>query len=189
MSLCNVYLSIWNFYITFVETFKLINMRTNYLLPNQFKKIGWFLFIPSCILGVILLFIAWDAPAIPGLDWFNWNVFAIATEELFSDPQFFAVVQTNVLDEIISLLLIISAIFIAFSKEKKEDEYISKIRLESLVWATYVNYAVLALAIMFVYDLAFFWILVFNMFTMLLVFIIRFNWALYKSKKQVRDEE
>ena len=189
MSLCNVYLSIWNFYITFVETFKLVNMKTNYLLPNQFKKIGWFLFIPSFILGAILLFVFWEAPNIPGLDWFNLNVLAIATEELFSDPRFFVIVKTNVLDEIISLVIIISALFIAFSKEKKEDEYISKIRLESLVWATYVNYAILALAIMFVYEGSFFWMLVFNMFTILLFFIIRFNWALYKSKKQIRDEE
>lgn len=164
-------------------------MKTNYLLPNEFKKIGWFLFIPSCIFGAILLFMFWEAQNIPGLDWFNWNVPAIATEEPLSDPQFFLIVKTNVLDEIISLLIIISALFVAFSKEKQEDEYISKIRLESLVWATYVNYAVLALAIIFVYDLAFFWILVFNMFTILLFFIIRFNWVLYKSKKQVRDEE
>ncbi len=32
------------------------------------------------------------------------------------------------------------------------------------------------------------WI-VFNMFTILLFFIIRFNWVIYKSKKQAADEK
>jgi hypothetical protein len=87
------------------------------------------------------------------------------------------------------LLLIIGAILIAFSKEKFEDEFISKIRLESLVWAIYLNYAVLILAIIFIYDMTFFWVIVLNMFTLLFFFIFRFNWALIKSKKQIRDEE
>jgi hypothetical protein len=45
------------------------------------------------------------------------------------------------------------------------------------------------LTILFIYDLIFFWVLVFNMFTVLIFFIFRFNWMLYKSKKQIRDEE
>jgi hypothetical protein len=93
------------------------------------------------------------------------------------------------LDEISGLLLIIGGLLIVSSKAKSEDEFISKIRLESLLWATYVNYFILILTIIFIYDLIFFWILVFNMFTVLIFFIFRFNWVLYKSKKQIRDEE
>ncbi|MGB3922738.1 MAG: hypothetical protein WBL00_02275, partial [Bacteroidales bacterium] len=97
--------------------------------------------------------------------------------------------ENNVLDEISSILLIIGALLIAFSKEKTEDEFISKIRLESLVWATYINYAILIFAIIFIYDMTFLWVLVFNMFTLLVFFLIRFNWALYKSKNQISNEE
>ena len=102
---------------------------------------------------------------------------------------FFSITENNILDEIIGLLLIIGALLIAFSKEKSEDEFISKIRLESLVWATYINFAILIFTIIFIYDMIFFWVLVFNMFTVLIFFIIRFNWALYKSKNQIKDEE
>jgi hypothetical protein len=86
-------------------------------------------------------------------------------------------VKNNVFDELIGLLLIAGGLFIAFSKEETEDEFIAKIRLESLVWATYFNYAILMLSVIFVYGMSFFGVLVFNMFTLLLFFIIRFNWA------------
>jgi hypothetical protein len=58
-----------------------------------------------------------------------------------------------------------------------------------LVWATYVNYGVLLLAFIFVYDLSFLWIMIFNMFTILAFFIIRFNWQLYKLHNTVSNEE
>lgn len=141
------------------------------------------LFIPGIILGIMYLIYQTD------LGIFNIKVFAVAREEIFKDVSFFTVSENNVLDEISGLFLIIGSIFIAFSKEKCEDEFISRIRLESLVWATYVNYAILILAIVFVYDMAFFWVLVFNMFTLLVFFLIRFNWALNKLKKQISDEE
>jgi len=158
-------------------------MKTNYLFPNRFKKIGWFLFVPGVILG--LLFLIFE----PDIKFLNIKVLSIAEKSIFSDADFFTITKNNVLDEIASILLIIGAIFIAFSKEKTEDEFIAKIRLESLVWATYINYAILIFTIIFIYDLTFLWVLVFNMFTLLFFFLIRFNWALYKSKNQISNEE
>lgn len=158
-------------------------MKTNYLFPNRFKKIGWFLFVPGVILG--LLFLIFE----PDIDFLNIKVLSIAEKSIFSDAKYFSISENNVLDEIASILLIVGAIFIAFSKEKIEDEFIAKIRLESLVWATYINYAILLIAIIFIYDLTFLWVLVFNMFTLLFFFLIRFNWALYKSKNQISNEE
>jgi hypothetical protein len=102
-------------------------MKTNYLFPNRFKKIGWLLFIPGIILGIVFLIYESD------ISLFNISVFAIAEEEILSDATYFSILRNNVLDEITSLLLIIGALLIAFSKEKSEDEFISKIRLESLV--------------------------------------------------------
>ena len=158
-------------------------MKTNYLLPNQFKKIGWLLFIPGIALGIFFLINQSE------LEFLNVTVFSIAEQPIFENAKFFKFTENNILDELIGLLLITGAIFIAFSKERSEDEFISKLRLESLVWATYINYAILILAMVFVYDMAFFWVLVFNMFTLLIFFIIRFNWAVHKSKNQIRDEE
>jgi len=165
-------------------------MKTNYLLPNQCKKIGWFLFIPGFILGILQLIFEFK------FDWLNIKVFAIydpyfsfANNGFTSHNLFFHITKTNALDEILGLLLIIGSIFIALSKEKSEDEFISKIRLESLVWATYVNYAILALAILFVFNISFYYVMIFNMFTLLIFFIIRFNWMIYKLKKSIKNEE
>jgi hypothetical protein len=158
-------------------------MKTNYLFPSVFKKIGWFLFVASIVLG-IFYFVKNSEP-----EFLNVAVFAIAEQPLLNKTAYFSFTSNNIFDEIIGLLLIIGSLFIAFSKERFEDEYISKIRLDSLVWAVYINYIVLILSIIFVYDFIFFWVLVFNMFTILIFFIVRFNWAMYKSKKLLRNEE
>jgi hypothetical protein len=158
-------------------------MKTNYLLPNEFKRIGWFLFIPGILLGMVYLIIQ------PDIDFLNVTVFSIAENDLFEERKNFTLTKNNILDEISGLLIIVGALFIAFSKEKSEDEFISKIRLDSLVWATYVNYTILIFTIIFLYEMAFLWVMIFNMFTLLIFFIIRYNWALYNFKKQIGDEE
>ena len=158
-------------------------MKISYLFPNKFKNIGWFIFIPSALLGCITFVFEYEPSAL------DFNVFAIFIEELLGDRYFSGVVNNNILNEIFGILTIMSSILVAFSKEKLEDEYISKIRLESLVWAVYFNYAILLIAFLFIFDLAFLWVMIFNMFTILLFFIIRFNWQISKLQKAMRYEE
>lgn len=162
-------------------------MKMQYLLPNKFKKIGWLIFIPVSLLGISWLI--FEPLFEPKLDLLEFNVFALVSGGILNDTYVFQVIENNILDEFIGVLFIISSIFIAFSKEKTEDEFIAMIRLESLVWATYINYGVLILALIFVYDIPFFWVLVFNMFTTLIFFIIRYNWALNNSKKSIENEK
>jgi hypothetical protein len=161
-------------------------MKTNYLLSNQFKRVGWILFIPSLVLG--LLFVIFQIEP----KFLDIKTFALLESSLAPwDPGlvFCSITQTNAIDELIGILLIVSSFFIAFSKEKQEDEFISKMRLESLLWATYVNYVILIITILLVYGMSFFWVLVFNIFTILLFFIVRFNWIIRKSRKLVKDEK
>jgi len=158
-------------------------MKVNYLFPNKYKKIGWVILIPSAIIGFITLILEYE----PGF--LNLNVPALFIDELFGDKHFFGVVKNNVLNEILGVLIIISSLLVAFSKEKSEDEYISKIRLESLVWAVYVNYGILLISFVFIFDLSFLWVMIFNMFTVLLFFIIRFNWQISKLKNSAGYEE
>lgn len=158
-------------------------MKSNYLFPNRFRKIGWILFIPGIFLGIMFLFSG------SGINFLDTKVLSIAEKPIIGKTVFFSLSTNNILDELASLFLIIGALFIAFSKQKHEDEFISKIRLESLVWATYVNYIVLIISLLFIYDMIFFWVIVFNIFTILIFFIFRFNWVLNKSKNLIRDEE
>jgi hypothetical protein len=153
-------------------------MSTKYLIPHQFKKIGWCILLLGIVLGIH--FIA-----------FNTN-FDILKFEVFSinfTKEFISFEKNNIYDELISVLVIVGALLVAFSKEKTEDEYLIKIRLISLVKATIVNYVILLFAIMSVYDFDFYWILVFNMFTTLILYIVLFNTSLLKIKKDLYYEE
>ena len=159
-------------------------MKLNFLFPSKFKRIGWFTLIPSAIIGLSTLIYEYEP------SFLDFNVPAIFVDELFSvNKKTFRMVTNNILNEILGVLIIISTFFVAFSKEKSEDEYISKIRFESLAWAVYFNYAILILTVLFIYDFAFLWVMVFNMFTVLLFFIVRFNWQISKLKKSASYEE
>ena len=158
-------------------------MKLNYLFPNKYKKIGWLIFIPSAIIGLATLIFEFEPNSL------DFNMPAIFINKLFGDKHFIGIVNNNVLNEILGVLIILSSLLVAFSKEESEDEYISKIRLESLVWAVYFNYAILLISFVLIFDLAFLWVMIFNMFTILLFFIIRFNWQISKLKKIVHYEE
>lgn len=164
-------------------------MKMNYLFPHRFKKFGWIVFIP------VLLFLI---PIFLNEEWFgdlfnpsmNFYVLAIVNDDFLSSGiQFFKMIQNNIADELIFCLLVLSGILVGFSKVKIEDEMVSKIRLESLVWATYVNYAILLVAIIFVYGMKFLDVLYINIFSLLFFFIIRFHWKLYQYNKISNDEE
>ncbi len=151
-------------------------MKLNYLFPSKYKRIGWFIFIPTLIFGLFTIIFEYEPEIL------DTKVFAIFIDEFFKEDRFLGMLDNNILNEILGIIMIISSVLVAFSKEVNEDEYISKIRLESLVWAVYLNYAILLLAFVFVYGMSFLWVMIFNMFTILIFFIIRFNWQIRKLK-------
>ncbi len=157
-------------------------MSTPLLLPNKFKKIGWCIFIPAFIAGCILCITDYQAA------WLQTKVFAIVNEELFGQSQFFRLIKTNITNTLVGAVFIIGSILVTFSKEKVEDEFISDLRLKSLQWSLLVNNLLLLFAFIFIYGTTFISIMVYNMFTMVLIFIIRFNYILYKNTKFSTNE-
>ena len=97
--------------------------------------------------------------------------------------------NNNLLNELLGVLIILSGLVVVFSREKIEDEFIEKIRLESLVWSVYVNYILLFLATVILYSFDFLFFMTCNMFTLLIFFIVRFNWQISKLKKTSSDEK
>lgn len=158
-------------------------METKLLLPNKYKLIGWCLLIPATIMGLILIFTDYDAFPIRA------KVFAIFNEELFEEKQSFSFIETNITNTIVGVLFIVGAMFVGFSKEKREDEFIAKLRLSSLLWSVWVNYILLLLGFLFIYGAAFFTVMIYNMFTVLIIFIVRFNYILHTNSKSVSDEK
>ena len=149
-------------------------MKLQYLFPNRFKKIGWFILIPFIALGFY-----WKTYE-PEPYFLNVNIPSFLSD---NETPFSSSSKGNLLDEIISIFIIVGSFLVAFSKEVKEDEFIAKIRLDSLVWSVYFNYTVLALAIIFIHGWVFLDVMLYNLFTVIFFFIIRFNWMLYKMKQ------
>jgi hypothetical protein len=162
-------------------------MKTRYLFPHRFKKLGWILLVPSLILGLLL------TNEVISFPWLEMNVFALYDPAMLGEKtgakEAFEIIENNLADEIIACLLIVSTLLVACSEVRQEDEYIGKLRLESLLWATYVNAGFLIFCIFFVYGLGFYQIMVYNLFTLMLLFLVRFHLVLYKASKVPAYEE
>ncbi len=108
----------------------------NYLFPNRFKNLSGWVFYLSLIIGFIL----WNTDAfdnylvIPVPDLFG----TVGTDGLFDRGSGW--MKNGVLDELFTVLIIVSGLIHSFSKEKVEDELIGKLRLDSLIWSLYINY-------------------------------------------------
>jgi hypothetical protein len=159
-------------------------MKTRFLFPNNFKTLGWVLFVPS----LLLLFSSSIFNVSPD-DFLTVDVFAIYQESIGENYGFFEVITNSISDELLTFGMILGGIFIGFSRLKVEDEMISKIRYESLVWATYFNYGLILFFTLFIYGIPYLNVLFYNMFSLLLFFIIRFHYMIYKLNKTNPDDE
>lgn len=146
-------------------------MKSSYLLSNKYKIPGWILLIAGLIAGVFLSISDFES------DLLKVNVFAIYNDDdlFMNNSGFFKILENSIVNELVALAVVIGGLLVGFSKEKVEDEFIYKLRKDSLVWAIIFNYIVLMFSIIFIYGFTFFNVLVYNMFTPLLFFILRFN--------------
>ena len=158
-------------------------MSSKLLLPNRYKTLGWFILIPSTLVGLILAYHQF------GLDWIWARVFAIANDGKEGNYMYLGSRYTNITNTVVGSCFIIGALLVSFSKEKNEDEYIAEIRLSSLLWAVWVSYILLLIAFLLIYGSPFLDVMVYNMFTVLIIFIVRFNYILHKNSKTVSDEK
>ena len=143
-------------------------MNSNLLIANKYKKLGIVLLVPSLVLGALYRFADFS------FDFLNIDVNVIGRRNFFDE-------QINLTDEFALTGIIIGLLLIAFSREKTEDEYIGKIRLESLQWAVLINYILLIIATWLVHGFAFVDVMMYNMLTILVIFIVRFHYVLKRN--------
>lgn len=153
------------------------------LLPHRYKQLGWPLLLAGIILWIIVL--VYGEENIP----LNVKTFAMVYGDLLKDTRYFSMVELNITDTLAGICFIAGALLIVFSKEKNEDEFISNLRLSSLLWAVLANYVLLLLAFIFIHGMAFLDVMLYNMFTVLILFIARFNYVLYRNRKSMVSEK
>jgi hypothetical protein len=140
------------------------------LLPHSWQKTGYLLLPIFLVLGIAFLFFDYTIPWLSYISHGSHTIFDAG--------------NNNFTDELAAIGTIISLLLIGFSKEKTEDEMIQFIRLESLHWAVYANYLVLAICIIFIYGGFFFQVMIWNMFTVLIIYIVRFKYLMFHYNKQ-----
>jgi len=148
-------------------------MESSLLLPNRYKRIGLLILAPSLVLGILVRFFDFQFSFLT-LQYFKTG---INTKNMHLED------AINLTDELALTGIIVSLLFIAFAREKTEDEYIAHTRLESLKWAVLINYLLLLLATWLVHGFSYIDVMMYNMLTVLIIFIVRFNYVLNNSKK------
>ena len=118
----------------------------------------------------------------------GWVVFAISAAIgayiLFTDNT-----DSYLLNNIAIIGACIGAILATCSRENVEDEMTGQIRLNSLLIALYINYAILIVCSLVIYDLDFLSVMLYNMFTILLIFMVVFRWKIWRVKKATENEQ
>ena len=149
-------------------------MRTNYLFPFRSRYFG---------IGLILVHfpikLLWDSLYPEG--YAKQSSSSVSGSFLFSPPHLFFIGTT--------LMVLIGLFLIAFSRERVEDEQIIQLRLDSLRWAIYLNYAILLFSLVFTPGSGSNHILLLNIWLPLLFFILRFQWVLYKLNRSARSND
>ncbi len=153
-------------------------MKNEFYFPNRFKKIGLVLFLLGLTAWILLL------TGFTPESLFKTRVFALYTDSFIGQGGgFFRMVENEIYDELIGVLALVGLMFIGFSKEKEEDEFVQRIRLNALKWAVFVNYGLLLFAMVFIYGMIFFNVMMYNMFTVLIIYILRFYYLMFKFRR------
>ena len=144
-----------------------MHMTNKLLLPNKYKLLGFVLLLIFLALGIAVYL-------------FEFSIPALTVHQRKDRKGIFEVI--NFTDEIALTGIIVSLFFIAFAREKNEDEFITHTRLESWQWAVLTNYILLMIATWVVHGFHYIDVMMYNMLTILIIFIIRFHYVLYKTR-------
>ena len=150
-------------------------MKTQFLLPTRFKKLGLCMFVPFVIMAVLQWF--------GGVALQPYTHWKLPLPAIYDGCRWFSMVSDTVYDEVWIIGLLLSLTFIALAKEKVEDEMITKIRLESMAWALWVTVVVFALETLWVFGFAYMESTFLTLFIYLIIFIAKFHYEMFKLKR------
>lgn len=133
----------------------------NHLFPHSFLTVGWILFVPSLILGALIMF----------------NVLSST-----------GIVET-IENDVAIIGIVLGSLFIVCSKERIEDEMTTSIRLASLLKSIYVYVALLIICTLFLNGFNFFWFAMINLVLFPIIFVCIFRLEIHRYKMIANDEE
>ena len=111
-------------------------MKTNHLFPHRFKWIGWCLFVPFALLFFVApIFSETFDDNLISFPTLSIGVKALNGFRLEGNEMGFtaAFERQDMFHEICIIAMSVALLFIAFAREKDEDEYVEHLRLHSFV--------------------------------------------------------
>lgn len=153
------------------------------LFPHRFQKVGWVILAIALVVDLYVL-IGW---------WHNGNMvehhFRSGCSGACTLLGWLENYGSYVLNNVAIVGTVVGALLVCCSREKVEDEMIGAIRHNSLLVALYVNYGLLIVAALLLYDLDFLNVMLYGMFSILLIFLVVFRLWLRRVRKGGGDEE
>ena len=147
-------------------------MKKNYLFPHRFRIIGWVLAIVA-VAGYLCL------------TEFHFKMPSLYFDTFFDDENesgFFRMARADTLSLAMPVLTI-GLLFIGFSKEKVEDEFVQYLRTQSLIWATYLTAALFIIATLLIYGISYLYVPFLVFFVFLILFIVKFRIEVHRANK------
>lgn len=136
-----------------------------FLLPYPWKFAGIFLSLCGIVLAIFYL-------------WFDFRftlpVFAVYSS--FLETKMFTTFSTNFADDLILLLLLCGFGLIVFTKERIESEQMDLFRIKAVVIAFIANIIFLIFSVLFIFGSGFIGVLVLNLFSLPIFYLIIFNY-------------
>jgi FlaA1/EpsC-like NDP-sugar epimerase len=160
---------------------KTIKSNDKFLLPGKLRFVGYLLLIPAAALGIIR-FRYGIKP-----EFFEFHELAVYS--VYLETKTFEIIQNNFIDETVGITLLFSLFFIAFSKEKTENEFVMTLRLKSFFIAAYSNIIFLLFSFLFIYGIGFIKILIINIYFFFIAYILVFRYFYFiKYKNEITEE-
>lgn len=133
----------------------------NLLFPRSFRLVGWILFVPAIIMGILIVS---GSCALTG-------------------------VAETVENDAVIIGIALGAVFIVCSKEAREDEMTRSIRLSALLNALYVYVVLLIASTLLINGVEFFWFMVVNLVLLPVIYVVMFRLEMHRYNKMSEDEE
>jgi hypothetical protein len=152
---------------------KILIINQNMLLSFRYKIPGYILIITGLILTTLYFTIDFR---------FEFPVFALFSS--YMETRFLTFFRTNFADELIMLTLISGFSLVAFSREKNEQHFFSSIRYKAMSKTAVLNTSFLVLSILFIYGSGFAGIVLINIFSPFIIYLVLFNFMKIKETKK-----
>jgi len=147
-------------------------MKNKMFLPFQFKIGGWILIVAGIILTIIY--------ASTNL---RISMPVLAVYSSYMEAKLFTIFTTNFAEELIMLLYVCGFLLVTFSRCRNEQESDNELRLIAIFKALIYNTIFLAFSILFIYGNGFMLVLVLNLFSTFIFYVLLFAWLKYKRKR------